>query len=585
MVISMKNPMRNLAGAHVLLALSCCLALSLFPGPAAPFAPLPAYGATAQELSLAERIYREGILPSGEHLQVAVKGDAAVPGLTFSCASCHLRSGIGAYDEGINTPAISGGILFRALPMRYKGYLLSADSSRPTLRPAYTEETLIEVLRTGRDPKGRVLNNQMPRYHLSDRDAGLLVAYLRTLSSEFSPGFGAGEIRFATVISEDLPAVKRDAMLSSLDSYFKMKNNQLLSFSNPLSGTRARRMAESMQLSRDAVSKSISLAHWTLKGAPDTWRAQLEEYNRREPVFALLGGMVTGSWQPIHQFCEENRIPALFPETDLPVISDTDWYTLYASKGYFQEGEGAARFLNDREVLSKGGKIVQVVRSSAQAAALAAGFQQAWRELGGQAPVTLPLARGKLLDRAFLQKVLAREKPAILLVWDDASALPGLESLARGKGRPTMVLLSARYLGEQSWRLPEQIRDFSYLTYPFVFSTKVVPVGMSKLVIKEDTQQTLKKTALPGIGEPWETVVRTYTVTQLLSSLLMDLNGNYYRDNLLDVSGMMSDQLDQLYGRLSFATDQRYASRGCYIVQLSHGATPELVKKSDWIGH
>jgi hypothetical protein len=67
--------------------------------------------------------------------------------------------------------------------------------------------------------------------------------------------------------------------------------------------------------------------------------------------------------------------------------------------------------------------------------------------------------------------------------------------------------------------------------------------------------------------------------------VLMDLNGNYYRDNLLDVTGMTGDQLDQLYGRLSFATDQRYASRGCFIVQLSRGATPELVKRSDWIGH
>jgi hypothetical protein len=584
MVIYMKHPMRNFPGAPALIMLSCCLALSLFPGPAAPFAARCAYGATAQELRLGERIYREGILPSGGRLQVSVPGDAAIPGLTFSCASCHLRSGIGNYDEGINTPAINGAVLFRPVPVRYKGYELTADPALPPLRPAYSEATLIGALRQGVDPSGRVLSAVMPRYLLDDRDAGLLVAYLRTLSSQFSPGVGPDSIRFATVVSEGVAAEKRDAMFSTFDSFFKLKNDQIRAFGNPRSGSRARRMAESMQLTRDAVGKSLSLVRWTLKGPPETWRGQLEEYNRKEPVFALLGGMVAGPWQPVHRFCEENRIPALFPETDLPAVSDTDWYTLYQSKGYYQEGEGAARFLNGRDELSKGGTVLQLVRSSPEAGALAAGFQQAWQELGHQAPVTLQLS-GKPLDRAFLQGVLARQKPAVLLVWDDASALPGLESLAERKGRPPLVFLSARYLGERIWNLPESLRKLSYLTYPYVFSTKVVPVGMTKLVIKDDTQQTLKKAALPGTGGAWETTIRTNAVTQLLSGLLMDLNGNYYRDNLLDATGMTGDQLDRLYGRLSFAADQRYASRGCFIVQLSGGRNPELVKKSGWIGH
>ena len=37
--------------------------------------------------------------------------------------------------------------------------------------------------------------------------------------------------------------------------------------------------------------------------------------------------------------------------------------------------------------------------------------------------------------------------------------------------------------------------------------------------------------------------------------------------------------------RISFGTGQRFASRGCFIVQLSHGDVPELVKKSGWIVH
>ena len=65
----------------------------------------------------------------------------------------------------------------------------------------------------------------------------------------------------------------------------------------------------------------------------------------------------------------------------------------------------------------------------------------------------------------------------------------------------------------------------------------------------------------------------------------MDMKGNYYRDNFLDVIGMMDDLEVPLYERLSFGPGQRYASKGCYIVQLSKGEKPELVKKSDWVIH
>ena len=577
----MKHPNKNRWSGRVLRALACCLVLS---GLCAPCPPTPAYGATVPELRLGERIYREGVLPSGAHLQVSFKGEPAIPGLTFTCASCHLRSGLGAYDEGVYTPPISGEKLFRPLPRLYKGIEPSAQGGLPPLRPAYTAESLIELLRSGRDPSGRVLSDLMPRYLLDDKDARLLVAYLESLSRQFSPGVSAGEIRFATVVSEDLAPERRDAMLSSLAAFFKMKNDQIRNFGNPRSGTRSRRMAETMVQSRELVGKSLALTTWTLKGPPETWRAQLEQYSRKEPVFALLGGMVAGPWQPIHRFCEENQIPCLFPDTNLPVVSDTDWYTLYPSKGYYQEGEGAARFLSGRGDLLKGGPVVQIVRASPEGRALAAGFRQTWEELGQEAPVSVALPQGQPLGRDFLQGVLAREKPAVLLVWDDATVLPGLDLLGRRQGRPEALFLSARYLGESIWRLQEPIREVTYLTYPFVFSSRVTPQGMTKLVIQEDTRKSLKKVDLPVKDQSQQITVQTNAAAQLLSGLLMDLNGNYYRDYLLDRAGMMPDQLHLLYGRLSFGAG-RYASKGCFIVQLSGGDTPELVKKSGWIVH
>ena len=568
---------RNGSSLQLMFVLICGVILSLLPGSATLLAASPASPAASQEtLRRGERIYREGILPSGEPLRASIQGGLAVPGMTFACISCHLRSGLGALDEGIYTPPINGAKLFRPLLRRYKGVEVSADAAEP-LRPAYTEQSLFEVLRSGRSPNGRVLHEGMPRYLLEDKDARVLVTYLKALSSQFSPGVSADTIRFATVISEDVRPEKSQAMLAAFDSCFTMQNNQVKN----LTDSRTRLMANIM-LGRELADKTFSLSRWTLKGPPETWRRQLEEYNRTEPVFALLGGIVGGDWRPIHQFCEDNGIPCLFPTTDFPVVSETDWYTLYLSKGYYQEGESAARYLNGREDLLKGSPVVQVVRPSREAEALAAGFQQTWQNLGQQAAVTVPLPPGKILDRDFLHQVLAREKPAVLIIWDDATALPVLESVSRRDSRPEMVFLSARYLGESTWTLPESIRDVVYLTYPFAFSPVVASAAMGKQKVQDDRQQTLRQADVPLKDEVKKIVSLTNALTQLLSSLLIELRGNYYRDNLLDVAGMMADQQYPLYGRISFGTGQRYAARGCFIVQLAHGENPELVKKSSW---
>ena len=568
--------MKNSYLLHITSAALFCITTEL--GSALSFAASPTVPTVSQEtLRQGERIYREAILPSGEPLRASFKGSPAVPGLTFACIGCHLRSGLGAFDEGVRTPAINGAKLFRPLPATYKRAELSMDMVEP-LRPAYTEESLIEAIRSGKSANGSILNDGMPRYLLSDSDARVLVAYLKALSSHYSPGVGKNEIRFATVISEDFRPKETKAMLAAIDYSFRMNNNLIRSTSDP----RSLQMAENM-VGRDSANRILSLSRWVLKGPPETWRRQLEEYNRTEPVFALLGGIVDGPWQPIHQFCEDNQIPSLFPNTDLPVVSDTEWYTLYLSKGYFQEGESTALYLNNKADLLKGRPVVQIVRSSREAEALAAGFQQTWQALGHQPPVTVKLPPGKALDREFLLRLLAKEKPAVLAVWDDASALSVLESVSRRDGRPETVFLSGRYLGERIWTLPESIRADTLLTYPFAFAFPPARTSMGLLKVQDDRPQTLHQSDIPFKDEVPKMSSLTSALIELLSNLMMEMRGNYYRDNFLDVAGMMAEQRYPLYSRISFGTGQRYAARGCFIVQLTPGANPELVKKSSWV--
>jgi hypothetical protein len=521
-------------------------------------------------LRLGERIYREGILPSGRPVEAIVKGDITVEGSMFSCQSCHMRAGLGSFEGGVYTPPTNGPYLFKPLKFVYKGFV---QEQVPPRRPAYTDTSLAEVLRYGDDPAGHIMNDVMPRYQLEDKEMALLVSYLKSLSAQFPPGVTDKILRFATVVTDDVKSEDREAVLAPLEDYVKNKNN-LANFFETQAGARSRRMAEGMFVSREFALRRFSLSRWILNGPSESWRSQLEEYYRKEPVFALIGGITAGDWKPIHQFSEENQVPCLFPKTDYPVISRTDWYTLYLSKGYYQEGEAAARYLNGMKHLLKNSGVVQIVRESREGRALAAGFQETWRELGQESPVTVTLNKGETLTENLLQQLSAREKPAAVLIWDDAEALPALATLRTGNNSPEMVFVSSSYLGKSMRKIDERVRDFTYITYPNSLSLELQgpqdPLAMPRKIFKADTSSIENQ---------------TYAIIQVLNMALMNMKGNYYRDNFLDVIDCIMDQEVPLYERLSFGPGQRYASKGCYIVQLSKGEKPELIRKSNWVIH
>lgn len=523
-----------------------------------------------EQFRLGERIYREGILPSGQAMQAIVKDDITVPGTSFTCVSCHLRSGLGSVEGGVVTPPANGNKLFQPLQILYKGV---AQSSKyfpvPLHRPAYTEASLADAIQAGVDPTGQALNDVMPRYLLDKEDLELLITYLKSLSAEVSPGVTDTSLRFATVITDDVRPEDRDAMLAPLQRYINTKNSQVMFFKTR-AGRKSRLMVENMLSSKELALRTLSLDTWVLKGPPETWRRQLEEYNRKEPAFALIGGITTGEWKPIHQFSEDNHIPCLFPNTGYPVISHSDWYTLYLSKGYYQEGEGGARYLQHMDEKLKGKGVVQIVRDSRQGRALASGFQETWLELGHETPLTIMLKPGDEANKAVM-KVLTERRPAAIILWDGAAALPLLETLATGKNRPDMVIVSSSYLGKSLWSLADQARDLTLITYPYRLpqSSQDKPApSMGKKALSADTSIIANQ---------------TYSITEILTMILMGMNGDYYRDNFLDVTGMIMDQEAPLYERLSFGPGQRYASKGCYIVQLAKGAKPELLKRSDWV--
>jgi ABC-type branched-subunit amino acid transport system substrate-binding protein len=366
-------------------------------------------------------------------------------------------------------------------------------------------------------------------------------------------------------VSDNVSTEEREAMLSPLESYILTKNSQTKTYKKPPSNVR-------MEGWFAAAHVELSLSQWVLTGSEETWRGQLEEHYLKEPVFALIGGIVKGDWRPIHDFSEANHIPSLFPITDFPVVSETDWYTLYLSKGFYQEGEGAARYLNSIAEALEGIAIIEVVRDSPEGRALSRGFQETWLETGHQPAVSVTLKKGETLSAKLLEQVLTEKKHYVLVLWDGPEALPALEAIAASASKPERILISSGYLGKSILTLNEGLRDITFITYPLGLSQEkfgyTFNIPLMKKKVSEDADEILKK---------------TYSLLNMLTQALIEMRGNYYRDNFLDVIGMMKNQSDPLYERLSFGPGQRYASKGCYIVQLGKGSKPELIKRSDWV--
>ncbi|HBG05629.1 MAG: hypothetical protein A2075_12875 [Geobacteraceae bacterium GWC2_58_44] len=533
----------------------------------------------AELIRLGERMYREGILPSGDPMPAFIRGDVEVDSSAFSCSSCHLRAGLGSFEGGVVTPPTTGKRLYQPyrrppslddIPDRAGRYIYAKTVVE---RPAYSRETLASAMRFGVDPANQLFNDVMPRYPLTDRDMTILIDYLEALSSQPSPGAASLEFSFATIVTDDVSPEDREALLGPLQSLIAQKNQQLALYNDFI------KFGYTPTIEMKHAFRKASLDLWELKGPPQGWPAQLAAYYDRKPVFAVLGGISNGDWRPIHDFCEARRLPCLFPITDFPVVSETGWYTLYFNKGYFQEGEAVARYLNRLETLPAETSMLQIVQDAPEGEALAAGFQRAWSDLERPAVTTVTLKGSSLLDQESLGKLLAQYKPGVLLFWADARMLPNLPALIAQLPAPGMVFLSSGYLGKQSAAVPEPVRDRVYLSYPY---------RLTPFVGSRDGGFDAKVPILAGARDFGDRRIASRTTTMLRQATLRGLNllyDNLYRDHLLDVMSMQMDLTVRDYERFSFGPGQRYASKGCYIIQLGPGADPPLLPRSEWVVH
>jgi cytochrome c553 len=569
-----------------------------------------------------KRIYESGVLANGGSLVGKRQDGTVLNGEAAACTHCHRPSGMGQVESDIQVAPISGRFLF---PPEGEKPLTTMDpryGKRMSLkRESHTDATLAEAIRAGRGSNGQTLNPLMPRFTMSDADMQAITAYLRQLSVTPSQGIEDRTIRFATVITPGLEPARKKAMLDMLRLVVMQKNGSTVT-----SNSSRRHMVTSAELVLGTENR-WALDVWELTGEPDTWAEQLRGYYKLAPVFALVSGASNGAWEPVEQFCETEHVPCWFPSVTVPPqhSGQPPRYSFYFSRGVGLEADVLAKHLL---ASNTSGQLVQVVRgkdaSVVAAQSLGAGLSQS-KDTASLRIQTIdldqwsaPEAPNQLVQR--LKDLSAKDTVMLWLHPDDLKLLtPVLEKV------PAQRYASGTLLSATASFLPEALRTSTRLVYPYE-----MPAVRERNVAYMHIWLKMRRIAL--VDEALQSEV--YFAMNLLTDTLAEMLDNLYRDYMIERAENMIGQRESrkaedemlqqglvrpriqrkpmengipqpvpmgatgyaehakglregttVYPRLSLGPNQRYASKGAYIVgyEKDDVASARLVALTPWI--
>jgi hypothetical protein len=502
-----------------------------------------------QAVEYGRKMYMEGVLPSGEPLTALVSGDVEITGEFVVCGECHRKSGLGASEGESVAPPVVGSLLYQPLQLP-----VSRPPEPPVQRPAYDRESLAASIRDGLSSTGEEFSMLMPRYPLSDQNMGYLIAYLESLTVGPDPGVTETDIHFATVITDDVAPEARKALLDVMNTFIGQKNTETRYES---------KRASSGPWHKDWVFKNYRkwvMHTWELEGPPSGWRAQLEEQYVAQPVFAVLNGVSNRSWEPVHAFCEDERLPCIFPTTDLPVVDQEDFYNVYLSRGIFMEADTIAG--NLAEIAGSAGRVVQVYKAGDERSEAAANALSA--RLGDDVTT---------VEFGDLDAPVA--DTAVVVAWLDANDSNSAWQTLEGQGLERLYLSGAILDGGEG-RLEESMREYAWIAY----STEL-PGNTARLLARSTGWFRIRRIYS---SEYEEIQANAYFTMKITGAALGAIRLYFNRDFFLESIEHMIDNATytSVYPRMSLAPEQRFASKGSLLARFDTDNPGKLVAVTEW---
>ncbi|NOU01307.1 MAG: c-type cytochrome [Gallionella sp.] len=572
--------------------------------------------ASVDELAQGRRIYLDGKLPSGAPLTGVRFGSSVVSGASAACASCHRRSGMGSVEGDVLVPPITGNFLFSPGGDQHLATMDPRVSKRfNQAHEPYTDTSLANAILHGANNSGREMSVLMPRYNLTQPELKALTAYLKQLSMHWSPGVTDDSIRFAMVITPDVDPVRRNALIEMVRIAVNQKNGSTMTAKR--SGGKRQHMVSAAEMVL-GTERNWQLDVWELQGAPESWGEQLVTRYRSQPVFALVSGISNSTWQPVHDFCEQEQVPCWFPSVALPVMTESP-YSLYFSRGVILEAEVLARHLLSQKISPQ--HLVQVFRDNAEGRAASQALTQALAGSTVTIENRMLKTDGAAEDslRSVMNTIQGSDAAMLWLRPDDIVALDKAKPVSGAKYYFSAELGQAEYAPFSSAWKPS-VR----LVYPYELPEMRVAnlanfrawLNIRKLPLVDEAMQSEAFFALnfltDTVSEMLNNLYRDYLIERAENMMNKREGGKAEQETRDRVALGQAGELERkhgamtvdegarikissqpglanrshgttIYPHLSLGPGQRFASKGGYIVRFDEGVKDRIIAESAWI--
>jgi hypothetical protein len=522
-------------------------------------------GESDASAAIGEQLYRRGSASNVASLRAAGPGGLPLEASAAACVRCHRRSGFGGFEGGRAVPPITARDLF-CEESACLGENLLVQVSSHRVRPAYTQQGLYDALTRGVDSAGRALDALMPRFSLDEAQFAALYAYLRGLGMAPTPGVSDTTLHLATVVDDTVPLPARDAMLRMVENYVQDKNSQTRA--DARRAQQARRIREPMY----ARYRRWELHVWTLQGDQGAWSDQLEGYYRNQPVFAVLGGIASAEWYPVHAFCERQQLPCLFPLTEQPPAGSDDFYSVYLSAGATLDGRLAAAYLGDITE----GTILSVYRTDTPARLAAQSLRRALLQSPKTTVAQIALAPAATFGTEQWRAALREHAPTALVIWLDETQWPDFAALASDTASTLRVVVTTRRhelhpLGASLRGAPHAV-----VLYPYALPLE-----------RADNLRRMRAWLHRKHIEASDEIIQanTFFTLTLAGDALKHATADFSRDYFVERIEEMTENaaIASAYPRLGLGPNQRYASKGGYLIPVDTARGTLLLQSAQWI--
>lgn len=290
-------------------------------------------------------------------------------------------------------------------------------------------------------------------------------------------------------------------------------------------------------------------------------------------MFALISGVSGGAWTPIHDYCEREAIPCVFPNTVAVDAHRESHWSFYFSEGVSLEAAVLAQYLADNYPAGGWRRIVQYVGDSEPARLGAATLERGLREHA------MSVALEQRMHRATVatpdDELMGKQD--VLVLWLSPAEL---REFSNRKGPPNsgLVVFSGELGGADDAPLNARWQRRAQMLYPYERAER----RSARIVL--NVNSWMSDHGLVPEADLLRLQGNTYSACEMTTRALQIMRARYSREYFLElIEAADEGALATAFPRFTLGSNQRRGSVGAYMMEFGRYGSPRWAPAGDWI--